>query len=219
MGLNLETGPPLLSTRRCLAGPLHQLTRARLLQFTSLPCGSHAAVPQTAPSLPTLGRWRAAPWWVVLFPAPLPVTSSAPSGGLGANPPLHRFSWSHKPITRLNRGQPLRRYPVGPGGQLLLLPYSRNQSADSEIAGSYLSPFFRAVSVGPGAYIIWSPSPGSLGTGAARRVQEDVVSKHHGEMYVRSHGHLVRSFTLGLVDGRGESPEHTEHVRDLTWRY
>jgi hypothetical protein len=87
MGLNLETGPPLLSTRRCLAGPLHQLTRARLLQFTSLPCGSHAAVPQTAPSLPTLGRWHAAPWWVVLFPAPLPVTSSAPSGGLGANPP------------------------------------------------------------------------------------------------------------------------------------
>ena len=80
-------------------------------------------------------------------------------------------------------------------------------------------PFSQAVSVGPGAYIIWSPSPGSLGTGAARRVQEDVVSKHHGEMYVRSHGHLVRSFTLGLVDGRGESPEHTEHVRDLTWRY
>jgi hypothetical protein len=33
------------------------------------------------------------------------------------------------------------------------------------------------------------------------------------------HGHLVWSFTLGLVDDPGESLEHTERVRDLIWRY
>jgi hypothetical protein len=46
---------------------------------------------------------------------------------------------------------------------------------------------------------------------------EDLCGRHREEG--PSHGHLVGSFTLGLVDGRGESPEHTERVRDLIWRY
>jgi hypothetical protein len=71
-----------------------------------------------------------------------PTSHARPIAPGGHTPYSLADAWTRRSVSLLRAGQPLRRYPVGPSGQLLLLPFSRNQSADSEIAGSYLSPFF-----------------------------------------------------------------------------